>query len=101
MFFWLLSPTAQCSWYKFRDTVIVSDLSDSELDVWRADKERLDQTESFFERWLTAVELCYARTPLMGQSPWKSNLLLLLLAIGIGSRIAGARWQRSRRPTMY
>jgi len=94
---WLLYPTAQCSWGKFRDTPMSTELEDSEFDAWRADEERINGAENFFERWYLATEICYAKTPLMGQSPWKGKLMVFLFIIAVISRVVDSRWRRKRR----
>lgn len=97
MFIWLLYPTADCSWQKFRDLPQLSSFDDHQLDVWRADKERLDRAETFGDRWLVACKMCYRRTPVLGQSAWKSNALILLLLGWLGATGASIHYRRRRQ----
>ena len=87
MTLWLLAPVAKCSWSAFRDTPI-GEVSEEDA-PGQADKERVVEGTGFFSRWGSAIKGCYAQTPLLGQEPWKRNVLLgfgavTLLAWAIG-----------------
>ena len=93
MTLWLLAPTAKCSWGAFRDTPLDEIQPD---DPGQADKERVDAESGFFERWGHAIKGCYKQTPLLGQEPWKKDLL-----IGFGSLTVLAWslgwWERKKK----
>ncbi len=96
MLLWLLAPVAKCSYVAFRDTPI-GQVSEDDA-PGQSDKERVVEGTGFWSRWGTAIKGCYAAKPLLGQEPWKRNLLLgfgavTLLAWSIGY------WERRRKRT--
>lgn len=99
MFLWLLYPTLTCSWQKFRDVPDLAAYDDQQLEVWRADKERIDRAEGLADRWWTACQTCYQKTPVFGQSQWKSNLLVLFVIGWLGAHGAVIHYRRRRRTT--
>lgn len=100
MLLWLLYPTVTCSWQKFRDQPNLTSFDDHELQVWRADKERIDRAETFGERWWASCETCYEHTPVFGQSEWKSNVLVLLLLGWIVAKFGSIQYRRRRRTVL-
>lgn len=73
MTLWLLAPTARCSWAAFRAEPL--DEAHPMSDTPGAHKAEVVEGEGFFARWGSAIEYCYARTPLLGQERYKRNLL--------------------------
>ena len=96
MFIWLMAPVVKCSFGAFRDTPLSE--TQPSLTPSQTDTNRVDQSEGFVEKVITATKRCYARTPLLGQEPWKTNLLLGLAAATLifwGLR----KWDARRRKT--
>jgi hypothetical protein len=81
---WLMKPVAQCSYRSFRDTPLDATRPD---DPAYADKDRVDQGKSFFEKVVDSTKTCYRRTPLLGQEPWKGNVLIGLVGIMVLARV--------------
>jgi hypothetical protein len=80
MFVWLSLPTARCSWAAFKGTPL-TDMHGEEVDSSNADRERVVQSRTFFSNLIESTTMCYARTPLLGQEPWKANTLLALSGV--------------------
>ncbi len=94
MVVWLVVPVASCSWHAFRDTPL------GELDPnapAQTDKSRVDAGRGFWDELGTATEACYAKTPLLGQEPWKTSLLFAFVAIGAAAWAMG-RITSKRQP---
>jgi hypothetical protein len=72
---WLLTPAARCSYAAFRDTPL-TEYDAPPGDPADADKKRVDEGKDFAGTWWDSAKTCYRRTPLMGQEPWKADLLL-------------------------
>jgi hypothetical protein len=72
---WLLMPAARCSYASFRDTPL-TEYDAPPGDPADADKTRVDEGKDFAGSWMHSVKICYERTPLFGQEPWKADLLL-------------------------
>ena len=72
MFLWLIAPVVKCSFRAFQDTPLSE--VDEHVAVSQTDANRVDQSKGFVEKVTTAAQVCYARTPLLGQEPWKANL---------------------------
>jgi hypothetical protein len=100
MALWLLAPVATCSWRAFRDTPIgeVEAPPDDERAPGQADKDRVVEGTDFFSRFGGSVKWCYRQTPLLGQEPWKGNLLLGLGALTVLAWSI-ASWERRRKRT--
>jgi hypothetical protein len=95
MLVWLLAPVISCTFGVFRDTPI-GDVNPDTAQPAGADRDRVDAGEGFVGKLVHGAKVCYARTPLLGQEPWKTKLLagfagaaVLLWLIGVGG---------SRRP---
>ena len=96
MFLWLMAPVVKCSFRAFQDTPLSE--VDQNVTVSQTDANRVDQSRGFVEKVTTAAKVCYARTPLLGQEPWKANLLLGLA--GATLLLWGLyRWDSYRRKT--
>jgi hypothetical protein len=74
MLLWLLAPVVKCSWIAFRDTPIGEVDEDTNM-PGQADKQRIEEGTGFFDRWGIAIKGCYRKTPLLGQEPWKKDVL--------------------------
>ena len=74
MLSWLAYPTARCSVAAFRDTPL-TEYDRPPEDPASADQTRVDEGKEFASSWLDSIKRCYKRTPLMGQEPWKTDLL--------------------------
>ncbi|MEO6774429.1 MAG: hypothetical protein ABI467_15665 [Kofleriaceae bacterium] len=75
MLVWLAAPAAKCSFVAFRD-IPLSDYDTAPDDPGHADRVRVEEGKSFFASWMHAIGYCYRQTPLLGQQPWKDDLLL-------------------------
>ncbi|MDQ3336848.1 MAG: hypothetical protein M4D80_16910 [Myxococcota bacterium] len=80
MLCWLLFPTAKCSFGAFRDTPL------SEQQPTPEAGEEAAEEPGFVSKLGTAIQVCYRKTPLLGQEDWKSYLLFGFAA---GALIAG------------
>lgn len=67
MFVWLMAPVVKCAFIAFRDTP----LSEAQPTIAAG-----EESQGFISEVTTATKVCYARTPLLGQESWKTNLLL-------------------------
>jgi hypothetical protein len=81
MVLWLLVPVARCSYDAFRDIPLSDDTHP--VEITDADKNRVDSGKSFFGDWMHAIKFCYARTPLLEQEPWKSDLMISFAALAL------------------
>ncbi len=97
MVVWLLVPTVRCSWRAFRDTPI-SAMDPAAEHVGQADRARLEHGKGFVDDVTTSVKACYAKTPLLDQEEWKTDLLFALVALAI---VAGAvaRYEARKKRT--
>jgi len=75
MLSWLAYPTARCSYAAFRD-IPLTEYDRPPDDPNAADQTRVDQGKEFAGSWLDSIKACYKRTPIMGQEPWKTDLLI-------------------------
>jgi hypothetical protein len=75
MLVWLAMPTAKCSYAAFRD-IPLSDYDAPPEDPSSADRARVEEGKSFFGSWMHSIKYCYKQTPVMGQEPWKADLLI-------------------------
>ena len=75
MLVWLAAPTAKCSYAAFRD-IPLTEYDAPPDDPSSADRQRVDEGKDFFGSWMHSIKYCYKRTPLLGQEPWKGDLLL-------------------------
>jgi hypothetical protein len=89
MLLWLAAPIARCSWAAFRDEPLNEAMPHDAQDNPRPDR-------SFFSRWGSAIEGCYASTPLLGQEPWKRNVLFALLGLALLSHVASLVERRKK-----
>lgn len=92
MVLWLLAPVVTCSWQAFRDEPL------TEAQPVSDGVDRPPQDRGFFARWGSAIELCYARTPLLGQEAWKRNLLFAFAGLAVVAHVAD-RIERRRKRT--
>jgi hypothetical protein len=74
MVLWLLAPVARCSFNAFRD-IPLNDAYGSGDAPANADRDRVKGARGFASTWVSSIESCYERTPLLGQEDWKSWLL--------------------------
>ena len=96
MLCWLAAPIVACSWDAWNATPISA--MDPAAGVSQADQQRVEQRDSFFDKLGSSVKQCWAKTPLLDQEPWKTNLLytfagVAVLAFGLH------RWQNRRTNT--
>jgi len=96
MLCWLAAPIVACSWDAWNATPISS--MDPAAGLSQADQQRVDQSKGFFDKLGSSVKQCWAKTPLLDQEPWKTNLLytfagVAVLAFGLH------RWQNRRTNT--
>jgi len=75
MLSWLAYPTARCSYAAFRD-IPLTEYDRPPDDPNAADQTRVDQGKEFAGSWLDSIKACYKRTPITGQEPWKTDLLI-------------------------
>ena len=75
MLSWLAYPTARCSYRAFRD-IPLTEYDRPPDDPNAADQTRVDQGKEFAGSWLDSIKACYKRTPITGQEPWKTDLLI-------------------------
>ncbi len=81
MTIWLLVPVARCSYDAFRDIPLSDD--EHPVEITAADKNRIDSGKSFFGDWMHAIKFCYQRTPVLGQEPWKRDLLVGFACVAV------------------
>ncbi len=94
MTIWLLVPVGRCSYHAFRDIPLSDDAHPVEITA--ADKNRVETGKSFFGDWMHAIKFCYQRTPLLGQAPWKSNLVVGFACVAfLGFSLD--KWDRRRK----
>ena len=94
---WLMMPTARCSYAAFRDTPL-TEYDAPPGNPANADKTRVDEGKDFAGSWAHSVKLCYERAPLLGQEPWKGDLLLGFAFVTVlGWASPGCRGGRSIR----
>ncbi len=98
MVIWLLVPVARCSIDVFRDTPLST--IDGAPQPADADKARIEEGQGFFRTLVDGAEVCYARTPLLGQENWKSNLLIGFGAATVLAWLIG-RVMKQGRGTAY
>lgn len=102
MLLWALYPTATCSWQAFRDMPAVGEESNTQLDAWRADRERVDQAQGFAGRMWASCETCYQKTPIFSDdTPWRGNIIVSLFVVAVVSRFAHAYYLRRHRTALY
>jgi hypothetical protein len=75
---WLLVPVVRCSFAAFRDTPL-SEAAPHD----QPDGEEPQEDPGFFSKLGDAIGSCYARTPLLGQESWKSNLMFGFAALTV------------------
>jgi hypothetical protein len=95
MLIWLLVPVVRCSAHAFRDEPLGE--VDEQQTPGQADKERVEEGQSFVARVGHGVKVCYLRTPISSRG-WKSAALYTLVGAAI---VFGAidRWERRRKRT--
>ena len=96
MFVWLMAPVVKCAFIAFRDTP----LSEAQPTIApsQADTNRVEESQGFISEVTSATKVCYARTPLLEQESWKTNLFLgfaaaMLITWGLSI------WDSRRRKT--
>ncbi len=80
---WLLAPVATCTYAEFRDTPLGEVDPEGTGQPGQGDKERVKEGAGFFAKMGDAASECYAATPLLGQEPWKRELLFALIGVGV------------------
>lgn len=95
MFLWLMAPVVSCSWTAFRETPI-SEMQPSDATPADADSQRVEEAQGFWAKFTRATKQCYAKTPLLGQEGWKTQLLLWLAGATLVTSLL-ARYDERRR----
>jgi hypothetical protein len=70
---WLIAPTAKCAVAAFRSEPL--DAAHPVSDTPGTHTQESVEGDGFFERWGSAIKVCYRHNPPMEQEGWKKNLL--------------------------